>query len=86
MNTLTGAKHLIAAKCGDVGVVAGGERIKIVSKNASISEEEVEPLSRKWWEYWKKYWRLRGTRDALAKDRACEVTIPVDTKEPEGIW
>ena len=86
MDTLTGAKHLIAAKCGDAGVVAGGDRIEIVSKRASISEEEIEPLSRKWWEYWKRYWQLRGTRDALPKDPTCEVTIPVDKLDPQGYW
>lgn len=84
-DTLAGTKHLIAAKCGDTGVIAGGDRISVASKNASIPEEEIEPLSRKWWEYWKKYWRLRGTPGALAKDRACEVTIPVDTQDPQGI-
>ena len=86
MSTFRNAKHLIAAKCGDVGVIAGGDRIKVVSKNALISEEEIEPLSRKWWEYWKEYWRLRGTPDALAVDRACEVTIPVNTKDIQGKW
>ena len=86
MGTLRGSKHLIAVKCGDVGVIAGGDRIKVVNKNASISEEEIELLSRKWWEYWKDYWRLRGTRDALPKDYACEVTIPVDNEDPQGNW
>ena len=84
IDTLTGAKHLIAARCGKTGVIAGGDRIKVVSRNGSISEEDIEPLSRKWWEYWKKYWRLRGTRDALQKDWACEVTIPVDKNAPQG--
>ncbi len=28
MDTFTGAKHLIAAKCGDTGVVAGGDWIE----------------------------------------------------------
>ena len=85
-DTLTTAHHLIAAKCGNAGIVAGGDRMEVVHKNGSISEEEIEPLSRKWWEYWKKYWRVRGTHDALPKDRACEVTIPVDTKDLQGIW
>jgi hypothetical protein len=31
-------------------------------------------------------WRLRGTRDALPKDYACEVTIPVDKEDPQGNW
>ena len=86
VDTLTAAAHLIAAKCGDTGVIAGGDRIEIVNKNGSISEEEIEPLSRKWWEYWKEYWRLRGSRDALKKDQTCEVTIPVDMKDPQGKW
>ena len=50
------------------------------------TEEEIEPLSRKWWEYWKDYWCLRGTRDASPKDFACEVTIPVNKEDPQGMW
>ncbi len=84
--TLTGAKHLIAAKCGDAGVIAGGDRIEVVSRNARISEDDVEPLSRKWWEYWKQYWQLRGTQDAFPKDPTCEVTIPVNAEDPQGCW
>ncbi|MBR0385265.1 MAG: hypothetical protein IJI05_01795 [Erysipelotrichaceae bacterium] len=86
MNTLNKASHLIAVKCGDVGIVAGGDQIRILSKNAVISEEEIEPMSRKWWEYWKRYWKLRGTKEALPKDRTCEVTIPVNMDDPEGVW
>lgn len=86
MDTLRGAHHLIAAKCGDTGIIAGGDQIKVVSRNASISEEEIEPLSKMWWEYWKNYWCLRGTRDAMTRDEACEVTIPVDTEDPQGAW
>ncbi|MCR5815230.1 MAG: hypothetical protein K6G15_12175 [Desulfovibrio sp.] len=77
VDTLTGAKHLIAARCGEAGVIAGGDQITVLNNIGLITESEIEPLSRKWWEYWKKYWRLRRTRDALQKDWACEVTIPV---------
>ncbi|WP_308681488.1 hypothetical protein [Stomatobaculum longum] len=38
MDTLTCAKHLIAAKCGDAGVIAGGGQIKVVTKNSLILE------------------------------------------------
>ena len=38
MDTLTGAKHLIAVKCGDAGVIAGGGQIKVVTKNSLILE------------------------------------------------
>lgn len=40
MDTLTGAKHLIAVKCGDAGVIAGGDQIKVVTKNGLIPEEK----------------------------------------------
>ncbi len=86
MDSLTGAGHLIAVKCGDAGIVAGGSRMEVVSRTARIPQSEIEPLSRKWWGYWKKYWRVRGTGDALAKDYACEVAIPVGGNDPRGMW
>ena len=82
MNTLTGANHLIAAKCGDVGVIAGGDRMEVVTHNGLLSEEDIATLSKKWWEYWKDYWRLRKTQNAYQKDWACEVTIPVSQNNP----
>ncbi|MBR3129658.1 MAG: hypothetical protein IKF65_03955, partial [Clostridia bacterium] len=84
--TMAAAKHIFCARCGEVGFIVGGDEIEIAGKKGKYTEEEIEPLSRKWWEYWKNYWRLRGTRDALPKDYACEVTIPVDQEAPQGHW
>ncbi len=84
--TLLTAKHLLYAGCDDVGFIAGGDEIEIVGRKGKYTEEEIESLSRKWWEYWKDYWHLRGTRDALPKDYACEVTIPVNKEDPQGNW
>jgi len=84
--TLAAAKHILCARCDDVGFIVGGDEIEIVGKKGKYTEEEIEPLSRKWWEYWKDYWHLRGTRDALTKDFACEVTIPVNNEDPQGKW
>ena len=84
--TLLTAKHIFCARCDEVGFIVGGDEIMIVGKKGKYAEEEIETLSRKWWEYWKNYWRLRGTRDALPKDFACEVTIPVDKEDPQGNW
>ena len=84
--TLAAAKHLLCARCDKVGFIVDGDEIKIVGKKGKYSEEEIEPLARKWWEYWKDYWRLRGTRDAFPKDYACEVTIPLNKKDPQGNW
>ena len=84
--TLAAAKHILCARCDKVGFIVGGDEIDIVGGKGKYTEEEIEPLSKKWWEYWKDYWRLRGTRDALPKDYACEVTIPVDGNDPQGNW
>jgi hypothetical protein len=84
--TLAAAKHLFCARCDVVGFIVGGDEIEIAGEKGKYTEEEIEPLSRKWWEYWKDYWRLRGTRDALTKDFACEVTIPVNNEDPQGKW
>ena len=82
--TMAAAKHIFCARCDEVGFIVGGDEIEIVGKKGKYTEEEIEPLSRKWWEYWKNYWRLRATRDALPKDYACEVTIPVNQEAPQG--
>ena len=84
--TLVAAKHFLCARCDKVGFIVGGDEIEIVGKKGKYTEEEIEPLSKKWWEYWKDYWRLRGTCDALPKDFACEVTIPVGKEDPQGNW
>ena len=86
VETLLTAKHILCARCDQVGFIAGGDEMEIVGKKGKYSEEEIEPLSRKWWEYWKDYWLLRGAPDALPEDYACEVTIPVDKETPEGKW
>ena len=84
--TLVSTKHILCARCDEVGFIVGGDEIEIVGEKGKYTEEEIEPLSRKWWEYWKYYWRVRGTRDALPKDYACEVTIPVNREAPQGKW
>ena len=84
--TLVAAKHILCARCDKVGFIVGGDEIEIVGKKGKYTEEEIEPLSRKWWEYWKDYWRLRRTKDSYPKDYACEVTIPVNKDDPVGYW
>lgn len=78
--TLSAAKHLLCARCDNVGFIVGGDEIKVVGKNGKYTEEEIEAASGKWWDYWKDYWKLRGTKDAYEKDYACEITIPVRDK------
>ena len=77
LQKLTGAKHLLYARCGEVGLVAGGDEIMIIGKKGPYTEEEIKADSGKWWDYWKDYWKRRGTKEAYPYDYACEITIPV---------
>ena len=84
--TLLTAKHLLYAGCDNVGFIVGGDEIEVAGRKGKYTEEEIEPLSRKWWEYWRAYWKRRGTKDAYPKDYVCEITIPVDKETPQGKW
>ncbi len=71
------AKHLLCAGCGDVGFVVGADEMEVVGRKGKYTEEEIETAYQKWFDYWKAYWKLRGTKDANPKDYVCEVSIPV---------
>jgi len=75
-DTLSSAKHLLCARCGEVGFVVGGDEIAVVGRNRRFTEEEIKAASGRWWEYWKEYWKKRGTKEAYPEDYACEITIP----------
>ena len=77
LETLTSARHLLYARCGDVGLIVGGDELAVVGRNRRYTEKEIETASEKWWDYWREYWKLRRTKDAYPKDYACEITIPV---------
>ena len=77
METLTSAKHLLCARCGKVGFVVGGDEIVIAGIKGIYTEEEIETAAGKWGDYWRAYWKVRGTKDAYPKDYACEITIPI---------
>ncbi|MBR0130990.1 MAG: hypothetical protein IJM08_06780 [Firmicutes bacterium] len=79
---LGSAKHLLAANCGDVAFIAGGDRLEVVSHAGVIADDDIETASRKWGEYWRDYWLKRGSKDAYEHDYACEVTIPIDSGNP----
>jgi hypothetical protein len=75
--TLLTAKHLLYAGCDDVGFIVGGDEIEVVGRNGKYTEEEIDNAYSKWCEYWRAYWKLRGTKDAYPKDYVCEITIPI---------
>ena len=78
--TLLTAKHLLYAGCDDVGFIIGGDEIEVVGRKGKYTEEEIETAYKKWCDYWKTYWKLRGTKDAYPEDYVCEISIPVSEK------
>lgn len=80
---IVSCKYILAGKCKEVGFVVGGNKMEVVSHHGVYSEEEVNRLIKKWWEYWEDYWRKRNTKDAYQKDFVCELTIPVDLNDKE---
>ena len=67
----------MCARCGDVGFVVGGDEIEVIGEKGKYTEDEIETAAVKWGDYWREYWRLRGTKDAYLKDYVCEITIPI---------
>ena len=61
---------------GEYGFAVASEDIKIVHAE-KVELEQIPKLNSEWWIYWKKYWALKDTENALPKDYACEVTIPI---------
>ena len=79
--TLLAAKHLLYAGCDDVGFIVGGDEIEVVGRKGKYTEEEIEAAYAKWCDYWKSYWKLRGTKDAYPEDYVCEISIPVSKEQ-----
>lgn len=77
LEMLSIAKHLLCARCDEVGFIVGGDTIEVVGQKGKYTEEEIDSAYAKWCTYWKSYWELRGTASALPEDCVCEVTIPV---------
>jgi hypothetical protein len=84
--TVESAKHILAAKCGKVGFIAGGDEIRVLGKKGYYTDEEIIRANNKWWAYWRDYWLKRKTKDAYQRDTVCEAIIPADRKNPVGNW
>jgi hypothetical protein len=75
--TLSTAKHLLYARCGEVAFIVGGDKMVVIGNKGKYTTEEIKVSAEKWWAYWKTYWELRGTEAAYPTDYVCEITIPI---------
>ncbi|HNT20177.1 MAG TPA: hypothetical protein PKL70_07105 [Saprospiraceae bacterium] len=62
---------------GDYGVAVSSDEIRLLTKDGEIKLDQIPSVHSQWWTYWRKYWDLINTKNALPKDYACEVTIPL---------
>ena len=62
---------------GDYGFAVASDEIKLLTKFGDVELDQIPSVHSEWWTYWRKYWDLINTKNALPKDYACEVTIPL---------
>ena len=62
---------------GDYGFAVSSDEIRLLTKDGDIELDQIPSVHSQWWTYWRKYWDLINTKNALPKDYACEVTIPL---------
>jgi hypothetical protein len=74
---------IVAFGAGPVGCIIGADSMEILTTAGEVSLEDVPELHERWWEYWREYWDVRGTENALPIDYACESTVPADLMPDE---
>jgi hypothetical protein len=71
----------LALWAGLAGIRIEASEVRIVLITGEVQLSEIEGLHGKWWTYWRDYWKKLNTPEALPKDYACEVTIPLKVEE-----
>lgn len=61
----------------DYGFAVASEKMYLLTKEDYIELDQIPSLHSDWWAYWKKYWDLKNSENALPKDFACEITLPL---------
>lgn len=64
---------------GDYGCAVAAEELQLRAGHgeAEVALDKIPSLHAEWWQYWRKYWDLKKTINALPEDYVCEVTIPL---------
>lgn len=76
-NLFQSEKYKLVFWAGDYGFAVSADEIKLLTKDGDVELNQIPSLHSQWWTYWRKYWDLINTENALPKDYACEVTIPL---------
>ena len=62
---------------GNVGATVAADALRLTTHEGEIQLSDVGNMRKNWWKYWRAYWTLRGSVDALPYDPGCEITIPL---------
>jgi hypothetical protein len=76
-NNLGGKDVKLAFWAGAVGMKIEAAEIRPILISGEVQISAIASLHGDWWTYWRDYWKKRDTAEALPKDYACEVTIPL---------
>ena len=76
-NLFHSEKYKLAFWAGDYGFAVASDEIKLLTKDGDVQLNQIPFLYSQWWTYWRRYWDLKNTKDALPNDFACEVTLPL---------
>jgi hypothetical protein len=71
-------KYNLVFWAGDYGFAVSSEEIELLTKNGKVELDQIPSINSRWWSYWREYWNLKNTKNALPNDYACEVTIPIN--------
>lgn len=70
-------KYKLAFWAGDLGFAVSSDELNVITKDGKVELHQIPKINSLWWEYWKKYWESKNTKNPLPQDYACEVTIPI---------
>lgn len=76
-NSFQSEKYKLVFWAGDYGFAVSSDEFKLLAKEGDVELDQIPSIHSQWWTYWRKYWDLKNTENALPKDFACEVTIPL---------
>jgi hypothetical protein len=68
---------MLAFHAAPVGLAVIASDMRPVNYDDIMTREQVMEAYRRWWDYWRVYWRVRGTAEALPYDSTCEITLPM---------
>jgi hypothetical protein len=73
----TDSQVYLAFRAGrSFGLLVAAESVRLLSQSGEVALSSVVRLHGDWWDYWRRYWKLKDMPDEMPRDDTCEVCIP----------